>query len=186
MIEAQSVPTAPTRLEELVGRLEQQQGFAQVLASLSAGNAATLGGVWGSSCALVAASLARRAPGPLVVVWPHMDDLDDFCDDLALFTDLTPERFPAWERELRETVVYDEVFGERLRLLKLLSAPDPPKLVVTSIQSLLQGVPSRDRLAGQTRRIRRGDTLDVEELLNWLVRNNFQNTTAVELPGEFS
>jgi transcription-repair coupling factor (superfamily II helicase) len=186
MIEAHSVPTAPTLLEELVGRLEQQQGFAQVLASLSAGNAATLGGVWGSSCALVASSLARHASGPLVVVWPHMDDLDDFCDDLALFTDLTPERFPAWERELRETVVYDEVFGERLRLLKLLSAPEPPKLVVTSIQSLLQGVPSRDRLSNQTRRIRRGDTLDVEGLLNWLVRNNFQNTTAVELPGEFS
>ncbi|HEY2892665.1 MAG TPA: DEAD/DEAH box helicase, partial [Pirellulales bacterium] len=180
------MPSAPGRLEELVGRLEQQQGFAQVLASLSAGNAATLGGVWGSSCALVAASLARRAPGPLVVVWPHMDDLDDFCDDLALFTDVMPERFPAWERELRETVVYDEVFGERLRLLKHLSGPEPPKLVVTSIQSLLQGVTSRERLSAQTRRIRRGDTLNVEELLNWLVRNHFHNTTAVELPGEFS
>ena len=99
MTEAQTVLTAPDRLQDLVGRLEAQRGFAQVIASLQAGHAATLGGVWGSSCALVAASLVRHAPGPLVVVWPHLDDLDDFCDDLALFSTVKPERFPAWERE---------------------------------------------------------------------------------------
>jgi transcription-repair coupling factor (superfamily II helicase) len=186
MTEALTVPIASGPLQELVGRLERQSGFAEVIASLQAGHAATLGGVWGSSCALVAASLARHAPGPLVVVWPHMDDLDDFCDDLALFSDVTPERFPAWEREQRDTVVFDEIYGERLRLLKLLSSDDPPKLVVTSIQSLLQGVPGREKLARQTRAIRRGETLDINELLAWLVKNNFHNTSAVELPGEFS
>ena len=186
MAEAQSVLTASERLQDLVGRLEAQRGFAEVIASLQAGHAATLGGVWGSSCALVAASLARHAAGPLVVVWPHIDDLDDFCDDLALFAAVTPERFPAWERESRETVIYDETYGERLRLLKSLSGPNPPRLVVTSIQSLLQGVPSREKLARQTRRIRRGETLDINELLTWLVNNNFHSTSAVELPGEFS
>ncbi len=186
MTEAQTVFTAPARLQDLVGRLEAQRGFAEVIASLRAGHAATLGGVWGSSCALVAASLARNATGPLVVVLPHMDDLDDFCDDLSLFAAVKPERFPAWEREERETVIYDETYGERLRLLKLLWGPEPPQLVVTSIQSLLQGVPSREKLARQTRRIRRGDSMDVKELLTWLATNNFHGTSAVELPGEFS
>ena len=85
---AQTLTTAPERLQELVGRLEAHPGFAEVLAALQAGHASTLGGVWGSSCALVAASLVRHAPGPLVVVYPHIDDLDDFADDLALFTPL--------------------------------------------------------------------------------------------------
>mgnify|MGYP001198628028 CR=1 FL=1 len=186
MTEAQTVLTAPDRLQDLVGRLEAQRGFAQVIASLQAGHAATLGGVWGSSCALVAASLVRHAPGPLVVVWPHLDDLDDFCDDLALFSGVKPERFPAWEREQQGAVLYDETYGERLRLLKSLSSSAPPKLVVTSVQCLLQGVPSREKLARQTRRLSRGDSLDIQELLTWLASNNFQNTSAVELPGEFS
>ncbi|MEX0675692.1 MAG: transcription-repair coupling factor [Pirellulales bacterium] len=186
MTGAQSAVTAPVQLNDLVGRLEAQRGFAEVIASLQAGHAATLGGVWGSSCALVAASLVRHAPGPLVVVWPHMDDIDDFCDDLALFTSMTPERFPAWQRESRETVIHDEIYGERLRLLKLLGAADPPRLVATSIQSLLQPVPGRETLARHTRRIRRGDTLDVKELLSWLVAGGFHNTSAVELPGEFA
>src|SRR5262245_28165426 len=106
MTGAQTAVTAPDRMFDLVGRLEAQRGFAEVIASLQAGHAATLGGVWGSSCALAAASLVRHAPGPMVVVLPHIDDLDDFCDDLALFSTVIPQRFPAWEREARETVVY--------------------------------------------------------------------------------
>ena len=55
--------TAPDRLLELVERLERQEGFAEVVESLKAGHAATLDGVWGSSCALVAAALAEHASG---------------------------------------------------------------------------------------------------------------------------
>ena len=183
---AQTVVTAYDQLYDLVGRLEAQRGFAEVIASMQAGHASTLGGVWGSSCALVAASLARHAPGPVVAVWPHMDDLDDFCDDLALFSPIKPQRFGAWEREEREVLVYDETYGERLRLLKALSGSQPPRLVVTSIQSLLQPVPSLEKLSRQTRRIARGDALDANDLLAWLAGAGFHNTSAVELPGEFS
>jgi len=186
MHEAQGVPTSPAGLEELVGRLEAQRGFAEVLASLTAGHASTLGGVWGSSCALVAASLVRHAPGPLVVVWPHIDDLDDFAADLTLFSSVKPESFPAWERDQGEKVMYDEIYGERLRVLKQLAGGTPPKLIVTSIQSLLQPVPSRAKLAERTRQIRRGEVLNVSDLLTWLAKGGFQNTSAVELPGEFA
>src|SRR5438552_18980328 len=94
---APALVPAADRLIELVGRLAAQQGFAEVVASLTSGHSATVGGVWGSSCALVAAALAPHVPGPLVVVCPRTDDLDDFCDDLALFSPVKPERFPAWE-----------------------------------------------------------------------------------------
>jgi len=192
MTEAPTVSPASDLLRELVGRLEGQRGFAEVIASLQAGHAATLGGVWGSSCALVAASLVVHAPGPLIAVWAHLDDLDDFCDDFALFSDVVPERFPAWEREERESLLSDDIYGERLRLLKRLqrgaagSHDGPPPLIVTSIQSLLQGVPRRERLTAHTRSVSRGQTLDTHELLAWLASNGFHNTTAIELPGEFS
>ena len=178
--------TASDRLLELVGRLERQEGFAEVVGSLQAGQAATLDGVWGSSCALVAAVLASHAPGALVVVCPQIDGIDDLIDDLALFTRLTPERFPAWESLPSERVVHDEVFGDRVRLLKLLQGPEPPKLVATSMQSLLQPVPDRPSLARQTRLLRLGQKASLEDLSRWLVVGGFHNTPAVELPGEFS
>jgi len=186
MASAETAITASDRLLELVGRLQRQEGFAEVIAGLKEGRMATLDGVWGSSCALVAAVLAMHAPGPLVVVCPLVDQADELLDDLSLFTRLTPERFPAWESLPDERVIHDEVFGDRVRLLKLLQGDDPPELVTTSIQSLLQPVPDRESLARQTRSLRSGQETSIGELAKWLVENGFHNTTAVELPGEFS
>ena len=42
------------------------------------------------------------------------------------------------------------------------------------------------RWPGRPARLRVGEPLSVEEISGWLVRGGFQNTTAVELPGEFS
>ncbi|MBN1912128.1 MAG: transcription-repair coupling factor [Pirellulales bacterium] len=202
------------RLFDLVERLSHQADFTEVVAQLTAGHAATLDGVWGSSCALATAAIAPHAPGPLVVVCPFAEDVDGLIDDLALFTPLTPERFPAWEAMLDERVIHDEVFGDRVRVLKLLAGPDggkgdshllceapegpsrqkvtvtfsadAPKLVVTSIQSLLQPVPDRASLAAQTRTLYAGEDLALDDFAQWLVECGFHSTTAVELPGEFS
>lgn len=183
---ALAVSTASERLLELAGRLERQEGFGEVVAALARGQAATLDGVWGSSCALAAAALAERASGPLVVVCPTNDDADAFLDDLALFSRMSAERFAAWEVLPGERLVLDEIQGDRLRLLKLLGGADSPKVIVASIQGLIQPVPAPATLAAQTRTIAVGDEVDTEELSRWLVENGFQNVTAVELPGEFS
>jgi transcription-repair coupling factor (superfamily II helicase) len=182
----QGVLSAQDQLLGLAERLSAEPGFAAALASLTAGNGANLDGVWGSSCALVAAGLVEAAPGPLIVVCAHGDAIDDIAADLELFTRVRPDTFPAWESSPRERVVYDEIYGERMRLLKALASETPPRLIVTSIQSLLQPVPRRESLAAATRRVRRGDTLPVSELAEWLVARGFHSTSAVELPGEVS
>jgi transcription-repair coupling factor (superfamily II helicase) len=174
------------RLLELVGLLEQQEGFAEVVACLEAGHAATLDGVWGSSCALAAAALAAHSSGPLVVVCPNADDVDDTIDDLELFTRICVERFPVRESLPSERVVHDEVFGDRVRLLKLMDSPEPPGIVVASIQGLIQPVPDRRLLEARTKTLRVGEEIGIDNLCGWLAQNGFHSTSAVELPGEFS
>lgn len=189
MTDADAAATPSDRLLELAGRLERQEGFAEVVESLTGGHAATLDGVWGSSCALAAAALAAHVPATLVVVCPNVEQADELLDDLALFTQIKPELFPA--SESLDQATHDEVFGQRLHLLKQLAgkegeSPSFPKLIVAGIQSLLQPSPSRETLERQTRRLRVGATMAVEELTRWLVLNGLVNTPAVELPGEFS
>ena len=186
MARAETTASASDRLLELVGRFERHEGFDRIVAGLKEGRAATLDGVWGGSCALVAAALAERAPAVVVVVCPQVNDTDGFAEDLGLFSRLTPEIFPAWESLPSERVIHDEVFGDRVRLLKLLEGSGRPKLVLSSIQSLLQPVPERSTLARQTRSLRLGDDLEIGKLCGWLVENGFHRTSAVELPGEFS
>lgn len=173
-------------LRGLTEKLRRQDGFAEIVAELQAGHAATLDGVWGSSCALAAATLAESSPGPIVIVTPHLDAVDNLLDDLHLFSSHTPEAFPAWETLLDERVIHDEVFGDRVRMLKLLDSDDPPKLIATSIQSLMQSVPSVESLAARTRSITVGETIEPNQFVRWLVESGFHNTTAVELPGEVS
>jgi len=157
MASAETVTGAAEQLLELPARLEEHEGFREVVAGLKAGQAATLDGAWGSSCALAAAALAGHAPGPLVLVCARADDADDLADDLRLFTRHVPEVFPAWESMPGERQVQDETAGERIRLLKALAGADPPKLLLAGIQALMQPVPPPDSLARNTRRLRAGD-----------------------------
>ena len=141
--EASAEHLAVAPLAGLVPNLESQSGYAEVIASLKAGHAATLGGVWGSSCALVAASLAQHSRGPVVAVFAHGDQVDDFVDDFALFNTLPVERFPASDARSSDRVLQDEAYGDRLRLLKRLVHEGSPPVIATTIQSLLQPVPRR-------------------------------------------
>ena len=196
---------AGERLRELAAHLNLHSGFAEVVASLEAGHGGTLGGVWGSSRALVAAALAKSCPGPLVIVAPHPNEIDAISRDVTLFSEALVTEFPAWEAEPGERVLHDEIFGGRLRVLKGLisdfgfrmssskdqSAIRNPQsaiatVLVTSIQSLLQPVPTRDAMAAATREVRVGGRLDEQEFTRWLTERGGHATTAVELPGEFS
>jgi transcription-repair coupling factor (superfamily II helicase) len=189
---------AAERLRSLARRLEDEKGFVDVLAGLKAGHAATLDGVRGSSCALAAAALAEHAPQALVIVCPHPGEIDELADELSLFTAREVQKFPAWETLPSEVVTRDEVFGDRMRLLKRLvqgsggsvkgsaAKAGGAELIVTSIQSLLQPVPPADLLAAQTTWLNVGQTIDPEALSRRLVEQGFENVPAVQLPGEFS
>ncbi|MEN6404898.1 MAG: transcription-repair coupling factor [Thermoguttaceae bacterium] len=184
MSDAERAATASGRLMELAGCLGSEAGFGEIVESLRGGHAATLDGVWGSSCALAAAALADAAPTTLLVVVPTIDQVDELIDDLAMFTRRKPERFPA--SESFDPTAADELVGQRLRVLKQLQAAPAPTLLAASIQSLLQPVPSRESLDRHTRTFRVGQSTAVHELAGWLVRGGLVNTPAVDLPGEFS
>src|SRR5262249_2692738 len=97
-----------------------------------------------------------------------------------------PVIFPAWDNLPTRDTVLDEVAGQRLRILKQLESDSPPRYVLTTVQAVMQPVPDRKELERQRRRLRVGETLDLEELAGWLVEHGFQRREAVELPGEFS
>jgi transcription-repair coupling factor (superfamily II helicase) len=176
-------------LGDLADRLQDDGDFARWYDQIRPGLVASVDGAWGSACALLAAALATRAHAVVVVVCGDADRLDDLADEWPLFGDGNCGRFPAWETDSGERLVHDEVFGQRIRLLKTLAAPDPatqPQLIATNIQSLLQGVPSVEQLDRATRRLSVGDSLDLEQLVVWLSEIGLHRTSAVELPGEFA
>jgi transcription-repair coupling factor (superfamily II helicase) len=178
---------AAEHLRLLPDALGRYEGFAEATAALASGQPATFDGVWGSSCALLAGTLAKTGNRPLLVVTPHEREADDLLVDLPLFSDVPVVQFPAWETSPDDRGIRDETYGERIRLLKRLAAGTTgAQAIVASIVALMQPVPSADQLQRGTRIIRRGERLEVDALLRWFVENGFHATSAVELPGEFS
>ena len=198
----EGVPHTATvpQLAELVMAVQRHGGFSEAVARLRAAGHVSWDGAVGSSSALVVAALAAHAPSTVVVVCPSDDAADILADDLHLFVAGEPHRFPAWETAPDEHHIDDEIYSERLRTLKWLrqqaEQPERPvdgpptrpldQVVVTSIQSLMQPVPTRKAIGQGTRRLTVGQTLDADELKQWLVENKFHASSAVEMPGEFS
>src|SRR4051812_47094291 len=180
MPKASKAPTATVReLKDLTRLVQRSEGFPELLAALKNGRSGTLDGAWGSAGPLAAAALGLHAPSTLVITLAHVGDVDDFRDDVAAFSGITPEVFPAWERLPREATAGDEVFGRRLRVLKALAGPSPPRIVVAPFQALLQPVPTRELLARSSRTIRVGDTITVEELAGWLLDRSMTRAEVV-------
>jgi transcription-repair coupling factor (superfamily II helicase) len=173
-------------LKDLTRHVQTVEGFHPLVAALKNGHGATVDGAWGSSAALVAADLGLHAPRTLVVVIAHPRDVDGWADDLASFAGLRPTLFPAWDSLPGDNPLLDEVSGQRLRTLKQLEAGEPPRYVLTTVQALIQPVPSKGQLAERRRRLATGDQLEPDDLAGWLVDQGYQRSDAVELPGEFS
>jgi transcription-repair coupling factor (superfamily II helicase) len=168
-------------LKHLARQLESAEGFRPLLKALQHNRSGTIDGAWGSSAALAVATLANHVPRTLLVVLAHPRDLDGWAADLASFTGQPPAIFPAADGSAD-----DESGGQRLRLLRLIEGETPPRVVLTTIQALIQSVPDRERLAAGRRVLRAGEGCDPEELASWLVAHGYRPTEAVELPGEFS
>ena len=172
-------------LKELTRLVQRAEGFPEVLAALKNNHSATVDGAWGSAGPLAAAALALHAPSTLVVVLAHVGDVDDFRDDLATFSGLNPEVFPARETTTKG-VANDEVFGRRLRVIKRLPTALAAKVIVAPFQALMQPAPTVEALARSSRTVRVGDVVPVEELIDWLGAGGMSRAEVVEVAGEFS
>ncbi|MFV0442627.1 MAG: transcription-repair coupling factor [Planctomycetaceae bacterium] len=194
-------------LPDLVARMRAEPRLQQVLSALQRGESGTIDGAWGSACALACASLiapqtasgashAHSSGGaiapqqeecrPLLVVLPRIADVDDFAVDLQTFLGVAPTVFPAWESLPTEHVISDQVFGARLKVLGDVESRHSPRVILASLPALLQPVPSHEQRVHATRTLRVGETLDLEDLLQWLVARGFERESAIERPGEFA
>ncbi|MDA7901691.1 transcription-repair coupling factor [bacterium] len=173
------------RLLALSENFVRSKDFIACVESLRRGETATFDSVWGSSCALLTSALAQEFKNILVVVADGKTQ-DDLLDDLPTFFEGILERFPACMPASSAGVHLDLEYGDRLRLIKGLLAGDKSPVIVATVPSLLQPTPSQESIFGNSKRIAVGDQIDIAGFAAWLLEQEFHQTSAVELPGEFS
>lgn len=170
-------------LVELVRASAPQRLLTEELAAHGEVN---VDGVWGSAAAVVAATVRELGFRPVLVVLATWDEVENFAEDLALFTAGKILRFVAWEKPPGERSLRDEAFGQRLRVVESLSADDSPDFVVTSIQALAQPVLAPAELTQARLTFEVGQVVDLASLREQLTRHGFVAVPVVQWPGEFS
>jgi len=170
--------------------LDGAPAFARLVRAATEGGYVHAGGLWGSAAAYVLAGLTQRAQGPWVAFASTESEAEILVDDLATFgvdALLLPDRETMGSRRVAATADPDSVRG-RLLVAQRITGPQErrPRLLVASVLSLLQPLPSPRDLEADFLQVQVGSRFDPEDLLARLVTAGFSRQPLVEQPGEAS
>ncbi len=187
---ATSAPRGAAAVVFDAATIAEAAGFERIADALETRREVLAGSLWGSSQALALAWLVTRAQGPWIVVVAGEAEALGFADDLAAFG-ADPVWLPAREGVGTAVRTGDADPGglrARLQIAQRLAGPPEtrPRLVVASLLSLLQPIPSRADIEREWLGLQIGQRLDPEALLERLVGSGYQRTPLAERPGEVS
>jgi len=152
-----------------------------------------VGNLWGSSQALVLAGLVGRAQGPWLACVSTEPEAELLVDDLATFgVEAVP--FPARESYAAAGASSGRVHADpatiraRLQAAQRFAGPPErrPRVIVASLLSLLQPIPTPRDLEQDFVHLQTGQRLDVQALLERLVSTGYGRQPLAERPGEVS
>src|SRR4051794_25730417 len=165
---------------------------------LAPGHALTLANVAEGAEGLVVSDLARAIaarPKPpvisLAVVCRDGPRMQQLARSLEFFApDLPVMQFPAWDCQPYDRVSpHGGILAQRLTTLARLArltGSDKPLIVLTTVNAIVQRVPSRDIVAAQALSVAPGHVVPMNSIVGWLEHNGYTRSSTVREPGEYA
>ncbi|MGJ5071752.1 transcription-repair coupling factor [Bradyrhizobium oligotrophicum] len=165
---------------------------------LAPGRALTLANVAEGAEGLVVSDLARAIaakPKPpavsLAVVCRDGARMQQLARALDFFApDLPVMQFPAWDCQPYDRVSpHGGILAQRVTTLARLSrlaGSDKPLIVLTTVNAIVQRVPSRDTMAGQALSVAPGHVVPMDSVVAWLEHNGYHRSSTVRESGEYA
>jgi transcription-repair coupling factor (superfamily II helicase) len=153
------------------------------------GNPIGLTRLAGSSRAYFLSHWREKMKGPLLVVVPHLRDVETLLEDLRFFmkgSEVPFFPFPQWE-----TLPYDdipphpEIIKERVRALYFL-LKGGEGVVISSVKALMQKVLAPDALRESVCPLSVGQEINRDQLIRFLQEGGYTSARIVEERGDFS
>jgi transcription-repair coupling factor (superfamily II helicase) len=198
--------------EKVFDEFLAQAPMRAALERLRAGRGAWLSGVWGAGRAFTAAAMLRDLRQPTAIFCMDEDSALELYEELRFFMQGFPSladpgqaseftvKYPTLLDPGKDPLVYFPAleFGsvdsvnrehgksiERLLILRRLAAGEPLVLVST-LQALLQKLPSPEAVLGASLSLKKGGSYAREELVGSLLRLGYRREASVEEPGQFN
>ncbi|MCA0377510.1 MAG: transcription-repair coupling factor [Gemmatimonadetes bacterium] len=174
-------------LPRLLDAFAALPAFARTLAALpGAGASLRIGGLAGSSDAVLIAALARALPQRLVVVvTDQVNDAERWLADLQALVDDVPVALYPPREGFGEVEPHAEVAGERIETLEKL-ARGGVRLLLTTARAVLEKTALPAALGSARLELRKGDVRRPEDLAQHLESVGFERVPMVEDVAQFS
>ncbi len=178
--------------------LPKSAPLSKAIAALGHGESPTLARVPDGFDALVVADLARAraatAKGPAVLVHVARDAGRSaaFARTLAFVApEIETLEIPAWDCQPYDRVSPNGgVAAQRMtalaRLVRARVAEERPRIVLTTVNALVQRAPPRERVARESFSAAAGNALDTEAIVAWVEANGFLRSGTVRETGEYA
>ncbi|HEV7389971.1 MAG TPA: hypothetical protein VGN73_15295, partial [Gemmatimonadaceae bacterium] len=174
-------------LPQLLSIAESLGEFTELRDQLPGPGTRTLiGGLHGSSDAVVLAALARNLPARIfIVVSDDVSGAERWLADLSTLVDENEVAFYPPRESFGEAEAHAEIAGERVETLERIGGGDL-RIVVTTTRALLERTQLPRALAAARLELRKGDVRRPEELAAHLESIGFERVPMVEDVAQFS
>jgi transcription-repair coupling factor (superfamily II helicase) len=165
---------------------------------LAPGRRLTLARVADGAEGMVAGDLARAiAAGPnppgitLVAICRDGPRMAALARALSFFApDIAQLEFPAWDCQPYDRVSpHGSIVAQRMLTLSRLArvkGRDRPSVLLTTVNAILQRVPPKDLVSGQSLSAAPGNMLDMDGVVRWLELNGYGRVSTVREAGEYA
>ena len=191
-------------MEKLFKILAKNKIYKQIIVDLVAGNSCDVNGLWGSSWAFFLGTVAidlRKKSGrnsTILLITDSVLNAEECINDINIFMNDCSTLLPPLEIDT-VTDTWDDYsqhlsLTERTKVLHSLlteqcftdDSTRRGSIVVTSIQALMQFMPSPKTIENNSLLMEAGKEYEQETLIEWMKVRGLEHVTLVESPGEFS
>ncbi|MEY3964349.1 MAG: transcription-repair coupling factor, partial [Cyanobacteriota bacterium] len=174
-------------LTALVRQLQQAPLTGEVLQRSQRPERLRLSGAGRGARALVSSGLASAAEAPLLVVVPTLEEAGRWAALLELMGWSSAQLYPTSEGSPYEPFdPTSEITWGQLQVLSELLDGDGRVAIVATERALQPHLPPPAALQAQCLSLRKGDTVDLEELGATLTRLGYERVTSIEQEGSWS
>ncbi|QVV68584.1 transcription-repair coupling factor [Synechococcus sp. LA31] len=176
-------------LTALVRQLQQAPLTGEVLQRSQRNERLRMSGAGRGARALVSSALATAAEAPLLVVVPTLEEAGRWAALLELMGWSSAQLYPTSEGSPYEPFdpTSEITWGQLQVLSELLDEERASKMAIVATERALQPhLPPPAALNAQCLSLRKGDTVDLEELGETLTRLGYERVTAIEQEGSWS
>jgi len=166
--------------------IQRSAALAALSRALDAGERVIAQGAAGASTALVAAALRATSERPILLVCAHLDEAEDLSAEIESVAPGSSTVFPALELAPGDSGAASDLSTRRLMVLRSLDDDAAARVLIAPIAAIMQPVPPRAGADDLIRELRTSDTVDPQELAQWLASKGYERVEAIETPGHFA